>query len=294
MKKFNMQNVFLWIRNDQDGGYKFRYSECPELIHNYLGLQIENSLMMGWEREDVIVITNFPFEHMGVCSHVVSDICRWSAFANKMVVVNEMIKMGVINDNFWLHDCDAYQLVSFGFPEECKDVNFVRHAPGREKPQGGSVFYRKEAFDIIDVLSRGIQLFRATKEESFFPYFYHKDYKSAMISKYDVVIERLKHNTDEKSKNNIEIYRNLRDFSFNYFGEFGNRFCWLNWTYNLFRQRQFDRKYPSAEKPIKVVHFHPEDQSCLDRFYHGKNSYNVKIVTPELRKLFIKYGFTKE
>jgi hypothetical protein len=293
MKKFNMQNVFLWVKNDQNNGYKFRYSESPELIDGYLRLQIENSLRLGWDKEDIIVITNFPFEYMDVKSYIVDDICRWSAFANKMVVINEMIQKGIINDNFWLHDCDAYQLVSFVFPEECKDVNFVRHAPGREKPQGGSVFYRKEAFDIISVLSEAIRLFKPTKEESFFPNFYHKGLKLKAVTKYNSIIDKLEKNIDEKNKDNLAFYRSLRDFSIKYFGEFEDRFHWLNWTYNLFRQRQFHIKYPEAEKPIKVVHFHPEDQSCLDRFYHGKNNHNVKVVTPELSQLFIKHGLVK-
>lgn len=293
MKKFNMQNVFLWIKNDQKGGYKFRYSDLPAMINGYLSLQVENSLRLGWPKEDIIMITNFPFEYMGIKAHVVSNICRWSAFANKMVVINEMIKLGVINDNFWLHDCDAYQLVPFNFPEECRDVNFVRHAPGREKPQGGSVFYRKESFDIINVLSEAIQLFKPTKEESFFPNFYHKSCKSHAVTKYNAVVERLEKNVNEKNRGVLERYKKIRDFASKYFGEFEDRFHWLNWTYNLFRQRQFHKKYPRADKPIKIVHFHTENQSCLDRFYHGKNNYNVKIVTPELSELMVKHGLVK-
>jgi len=288
-----MQNVFLWVKNDLPGGYKFRYSETPELIDGYLMLQIENSLMLGWDKADIVMITNFEFEYMGVKSHVVSDICRWSAFANKMVVINEMIRTGVINDNFWLHDCDAYQLVPFVFPKEGKDVNFVRHAPGREKPQGGSVFYREESFDIIDVLSRAIMLFKPTKEESFFPNFYHLGCKQVFVQKYDSIIGRLEKNAT-RDESALKEYKELRDFAWKYFGEFESRFHWLNWTYNLFRQRQFAVKYPEADKPIKVVHFHPEDKSCLDRFYYGINNYNVKIVTPELRKLFVKHGLVKE
>jgi hypothetical protein len=292
MKKFNMQNVFLWIKNDQKGGYKFRYSETPDLISGYLKLQIENSIMHGWDKEDIIMITNFPFEYMGVSAYVVDEICRWSAFANKMVVINELIKRNIINDNFWLHDCDAYQLVPFVFPEECKDVNFVRHAPNRDKPQGGSVFYRKEAFDIINVLANAIKLFKPTKEESFFPNFYHKSCKSKAVAKLNSGVEKL---SIDKIKNQkaLDEYIVLRDFASKYFGEFEDRFHWLNWTYNLFRQRQFSQKYPLADKPIKVVHFHPEDVSCLNCFYYGKNSHNVKIVNPELSQLFIKYGLVK-
>jgi hypothetical protein len=289
-----MQNVFLWIKNDQKKGYKFRYSKNNEIIDAHLYLQIENSLKMGWNKEDIILITNFPFEYMGVKSHVATDICNWSSFANKMVVINEMIKTGVINNNFWLHDCDAYQLIPFEFPKECKDVGFTKHAPGRIKPQGGSVFYRKEAYDIIQVISDGIKLFRAKKEESFFPYFYNKNCKAKHVAKYNAAIEKLKKANCEKNKPKIDFYTNVRDFASKYFEAFESRFSWLNWTYDLFRQGQFHMKYPQATKPIKVVHFHTEYSSCLDCFYHGKNSHNVKIVTPQLSELLIKYGLVKK
>lgn len=290
--KFNMQNVILWIKND--GGYRFRYGKNPELIDSCLKLQIENSLRLGWDVKDIVLITNFPFEFMGVSAQEVSNICNWSAFANKMVVINEMIKKGVINQNIWLHDCDAYQLIPFEFPKECKDVGFTRHAPGRAKPQGGSAFYRKEAYDIIQVLSDGIQLFKPKKEESFFPAFYNKAYQVKAVAKYGAVVTRLENLKSEKYRQKIEFYSHVRDFASKYFGKFEDRFSWLNWTYDLFRQGQFSRKYPSAEKPIKVVHFHVEYPSCLDCFYHGKNKYNVKIVTPELRDLLLKYHLVKE
>jgi len=301
-KKYNMQNVFLWVKNDQNSGYKFRYRDDEQKINSYLGLQIENSLMMGWDKEDIIVITNFDFEHLGVRSHVVKDICRWSAFANKMVVVNEMIRQGVINDNFWLHDCDAYQLVPFIFPIECKDVGFARHAPGRIKPQGGSAFYRKSAFDIVGAVAEMIQTFKVQKEESFYPSLYISNVGNAASAKYESKINKIKEIIiKEKNKDKVMVLNKsldnilpLYNLAKKYFGKFSERFTWLDWSYNLFRQRQFSRKYPVAQKPIKIVHFHPEDVSCLNCFYYGKNSHNVKIVTPELSKLFIKYNLVKE
>jgi hypothetical protein len=289
-----MQNVFLWIKNDQRGGYKFRYSSNQEFINAHLKLQIENSLRLGWDKKDIVAITNFQFEYMGVKSHIATDICRWSSFANKMVVINEMIKAGVINNNFWLHDCDAYQLIPFEFPKECKDVGFTRHAPGRTKPQGGSAFYRKEAYDIIQAISDGIKLFKAKKEESFFPCFYYKTYKIKLVEKYKAAITKLEKLNNKKYEAKIKFYTDIRDFVSKYFGEFEDRFSWLNWTYDLFRQGQFSRKYPSAEKPIKVVHFHVEYPSCLNCFYYGINNYKVKIVTPELRELLLKYKLVKE
>ena len=296
-----MQNVFSWIKNDQKGGYKFRYSDNTETITRHLNLQIENSLMLGWDKEDIVVVTNFPFEYMGVKSHLVGDICRWSSFANKMVVVDKMITDGIINDNFWMHDCDAYQLVPFNFPEGCLDVGFARHAPGRIKPQGGSAFYRKNAFDIVHAVSEMILLFKVQKEESFYPILYDATTGKNALLKYEFRLKKIRDaisiEKDIKKivdlKNSLEGSELLYNTAIKYFGQFATRFTWLDWSYNLFRQRQFSRKYPHAEKPIKVVHFHVEDKSCLDCFYHGKNSYNVKIVTPALSELFIKHGLVK-
>lgn len=302
MRKFNMQNVFLWVKNDQKGGYKFRHSGNNEIIDGYLKLQVENSLRLGWDKEDIVVITNFSFEYMGIKSHVVNDICRWSSFANKMVVIEKMISDGIINDNFWLHDCDAYQLVPFDFPKDCGDVGFTRHAPGRNKPQGGSAFYRKSAFDIVCAVSEMIKLFKVQKEESFYPILYEESAGKSALLKYESRLNKFKFVLSNekdiskivKLKEALITEEKLYSTALKYFGKFSSRFTWLDWSYNLFRQRQFNKKYPRAEKPIRVVHFHPEYPSCLDCFYYGKNSYNVKIVTPELSKLFIKYGLVKE
>ena len=29
-------------------------------------IQIDNSLSLGWKREDILLVTNFPYEHNGV------------------------------------------------------------------------------------------------------------------------------------------------------------------------------------------------------------------------------------
>jgi len=287
MTNFNMQNIILWIKRDGNRGYKFRYRDNFKLIQSYLKLQIENSLNLGWNKDDLVVITNFPFEYMGVKAHIATDICSWSAFANKLVVINEMIQKGIVHDNFWLHDNDAYQLVPFDFPEECKDVGYAKHAVGRQKPQGGSAFYRKSAFDIVDVVANGIKLFKATKEESFFPYFYQKGGHKAT--------KRLEHKFNNAKQANPDekmlLMSQQVEFAKRHFAMYEDRFSWLNYTYNLSQQRMFTRKYPRTDKPVKVVHFHPEHPSTMNCYYYGNNSNNVKIVTDDLEELFIKHGF---
>jgi len=298
MNKFNMQNVVVWIKSNR--GNNFRYRGENPTAENYLKLQVENSLQLGWDKKDLIFITNFPFEYMGVRSFEVNEICSWSSFVNKLFVVDKMIKNGVINDNFWLHDADAYQLVSFNFPEECKNVGFTRHAPRRNKPQGGSSFYRKEAFEMISVIAQLIAFFRPQKEELFFPLFYQKDSKGKLKSKYDRKLKEcqkklsLSANDKERSKYSdlISFFSKGIEYSEKHFGGYANAFSWLDWTYDLFRVKHFDIKYAAASKPIKVLHFHPEYKSCYDCFCLGKNRHKIIPVTKKLMNLFEKYGFS--
>jgi hypothetical protein len=307
MKKFNMQNVFVWVLPPDKGGYKWRYTKDQERIFNYLRLQVHNSLDLGWAPEDIIPITNFPFEHMGVKSHELDmNICWWSSFANRMRAVNEMIKKGVINDNFWVHDLDAYQLEPFEFPKECKGVSFTKHAPGRVKPQGASVFYTKESFDIVDAMATTMRAFKAAKEESFFPLLLRESGKKRIkkcIKERDNAFKELE--SFEKSKKNDEkvherlelrysILKNRAELAEKYFGQFSDRFGWVGWEYNLCHQRMFDRKYKKAAKPIKVVHCKLEYQNVIDCFYGGKNSYNARVVTDRVGDLFFKYNLLKE
>jgi len=283
VNNFNMQNVICWIHHSK--GFKFKNIDDMGKTLNYINFQVENSLRLGWDKKDIIVITNFPYEYLDVKTNLITEkdgICEWSAFANKMVVVNTMVKRGVINDNFWLHDCDAYQLVPFEFPSLVEGVGFTKHNLGRQKPQGGSVFYNKNSFDIVAVVSRLIKEFKINQEESFFSCLYNKAVGDKKISQYLYKYE--------KDVN----YKKYYDLAKKYFGRYEDRMIWLNPTYNLFRVAYFSRKYKVADKPIKVCHFHTENEVCNDCFIYGKNPYNVNVVDDETRDLMIKHKILKD
>jgi hypothetical protein len=307
MRKFNMQNVFVWILPPKKGGYKWRYTKDHERVFNYLRLQIHNSLDLGWDPEDIVPITNFPFEHMGVKAHELEmDVCNWSSFANRMIAVNEMIQKGVINDNFWVHDLDAYQLEPFDFPESCRGVSFTRHAPRRTKPQGASVFYRKNSFDVVEAMAKTIRIFKVSKEESFFPYLLRKGgvkaanrkrVRANTLSK--AVDEFVVKNAKDKEKLAKLKARHersvlLADTAEEYFGKFADRFEWIGWEYNLCHRRMFDKKYKKAEKPIKVAHCKLEYKNVVDCFYGGINGHNKQVITDRVGELFFLYNLLDE
>ena len=55
-----MKNVLIYNIVDD----KKRYDN--ELLFNYFRAQVDNSLRFGWKNEDIIIGTNFEFEHNGV------------------------------------------------------------------------------------------------------------------------------------------------------------------------------------------------------------------------------------
>lgn len=79
-------------------------------------IQIDNSIDLGWKREDIILATNFNFEYNGVKSIVVSDHNYWlqDIRQSKHTTILELIGRRVINnlvntELYWFHDLDAYQ-----------------------------------------------------------------------------------------------------------------------------------------------------------------------------------------
>ena len=71
----------------------------------------------------------------------------------------------------------------------------------------------------------------------------------------------------------------------------------LNITYN-FGQRCPKLCYEQAEKPLKVLHFHPyykfypKDDFNINVFMHGKNRYGIPMMSQRLIDIFQKHGIS--
>jgi len=140
--------------------------------------------------------------------------------------------------------------------------------------------------------------FKPSKEESFFPYLFQdaggkkvaRRYKDR-IKAVEVKLSKIEPETDRyrKIEKQLSETKEISEEADKYFGQYEDRFTWLDWTYNLCQSRMFRRKYPKARKPIKVVHFKLEHQSTIDCFYKGLNSHKAKVVTDRVGDLFFKY-----
>ena len=106
-----MKNVLIYNIVDD----KKRYDN--ELLFNYFRAQVDNSLRFGWKKEDIIIGTNFEFEHNGVKNIELKNVCTTNIFNNKWYGILELMNDGHLEDDFWFHDQDSWQVNKVNFPE---------------------------------------------------------------------------------------------------------------------------------------------------------------------------------
>jgi len=115
-------------------------------------IQIDNSLSLGWEPKDIVLVTNFEYEYRNIKALVIGK-GDYEVFdqnkSSKIPIINRMFADGLIEDElYWFHDVDAFQLVPFEMKLE-KDAGFTNHGWSK-KWNAGSFFFKKEARDIFE------------------------------------------------------------------------------------------------------------------------------------------------
>ena len=105
-----MKNVLVYNIVDD----KKRYDN--ELLFYYFRAQVDNSLRLGWKKEDIIIGTNFDFEHNGVKNIELKNVCTSNVFNNKWYGMLELMENGHLDDDFWFHDQDSWQVEKIDFP----------------------------------------------------------------------------------------------------------------------------------------------------------------------------------
>ncbi len=261
-----MKNLLIYLHPDR----KFtngHYDNETELLPK---IQIDNSLALGWEKDDILLVTNFHYEYNGVKSLVVStdNFNIYKPTATKINVIVDLYDKGIIDGLFWYHDLDAFQLEKIT-EEEVKamlvdhdlaltDYGITTINEGRNKRWStGTLFFDGRARYIFDTWK--FENYRYKENEEI------------------ILLEILKKKRNQIMKKRI------------------NR---INITYNLAsRRRNIPATYEIAEKPVKVVHFHPMDKRLMDKkhtnieiFLQGKGGLDKPLVTNGLSHLFQAHG----
>jgi hypothetical protein len=131
-----------------------------EGFNTLLKAQIENSLELNWNPEDIFLISNFDFEHQGIKSRN-ANLNKHCLTGSKMFGVQWLMQQSS-DDVYWAHDLDCWQGVEFQCPD-FKDVGISEYS--LPKFNGGSVFWRNSARDIVDKVVEMIVNEKSTKEE---------------------------------------------------------------------------------------------------------------------------------
>ncbi|MEQ8789848.1 MAG: hypothetical protein RIC55_26375 [Pirellulaceae bacterium] len=132
-----------------------------EDLENLLRAQIENSLEVGWRLDDIVLVTNFAFEYEGVRAHTTA-LNEHCPRGSKLYAVRWCLRERLVEGAVWAHDLDCWQNMWFDAPEFA-DVGACHYS--QPKFNGGSVFWRPRAVDILDEIIGRLDRDAADREE---------------------------------------------------------------------------------------------------------------------------------
>src|SRR3989344_5871467 len=213
-----MKNLLIYI--SQTDSFN---NPCPGILDDAevsAKVQIENSLRLGGQVEDILLYTNFGFRYGEVSAHVLTavEFVGWKPQASKINAIIKMFENGLIEDNeiFWFQDLDAFQLHPFQESElnlGTADVGMTNYYVTKIWSTG-TIFFKQTARDI----------FNRVKEIM---------YDDAISEEY--AFKKLTESDRDMAK----------------------RVKKINATYNFVPYFAEHPCYKQAIKPIRVAHFHP-------------------------------------
>ena len=199
---------------------KTAYTWTEEMVFAYLRAQVDNSLRLGWNINDIIICTNLDFSYKDVVIIKLDDICYYNKFFNKQYGIAELLSKKLIDDIFWFHDFDDWQLNKFEFPVFNGDIGMCKYLDDSQW-NTGSIFIKPSSLDIWLLIVEFMKL--------------------------NASIETIHQWGDENAFNYI----------YNSYNEIHSRLSKLNNTYNI-GVTQFEQRYAMATLPISVAGFKPD------------------------------------
>lgn len=161
-----MKNLYIFVSPNK---------KLPPEYEDLIKIQIDNSLEMGWKKEDIIFAANFDYEYKGVRSVIVGD---YEVFdqnrSTKIPAINELFRKNLIMENeiYWFHDFDAFQLVPFEV-ELNKDAGFTTHGYSGLW-NAGSFFFKKSSREIFLKIEEYMNL-RNSNEQNALTYMWNEN-----------------------------------------------------------------------------------------------------------------------
>jgi hypothetical protein len=240
----------LLVGNMQNKSKRYKKSALEKLIK----AQLDNSLELLWDVEDIVLLTNFKFEYKKVKA-IKIDMNDFCLTGSKMFGIQYCFKNLKIDDIIWSHDFDAWQNCYFDEYDLHCDINSNHIDWGlydvgatlysRPKFNGGSLFWKPSSIDIIDYIVDILTKDKATREEP-------------------TINETFK---DKK---------------------FSDRVAILNNTFNV-GCSGFVPRWERSIKPIRVCHLHPTNRIAWETHTLDRNGQDMRSLTPRLEQLLRRY-----
>jgi hypothetical protein len=264
-----MKNLMLFVHPSKDFLPEYKIA---------IKIQIENSLSLGWKKEDIILATNFPYEYNGVKSILVSDdnYCDFNVTVTKFNVIVELFDRNLIEKNelYWYHDEDVFEFYKITESElDLGKADIALANKGiKSKLDSGIIYFKYSAGDI----------FRWVKEIA---YKYRENEEYALMALYT---NNLLWITETESIAREKIvplnFPGTKDIS--------QRLKELNQRYN-FGVDNLNQIYNVAKKPIKIAHFPFGSDFLVDSVMYGKNAVKKVLMPKRLIKIFHKHGIKR-
>jgi len=139
---------------------KSRYN--PQRFEILLKAQIENMLELGWKKKNIILLSNFDFEFMGVKATKM----KFNTFClsgSKMWATKWLFDNDMVDDTIWASDTDCWQNIWFDCPKFDQDIGVATYS--NPKINGGNIFWKPSSGDIVNEVVRQLETNKAAKEE---------------------------------------------------------------------------------------------------------------------------------
>lgn len=239
-----MKNVLIYL--SPTGSFNNPRPDVANDAGQLAKVQFENSLLLGWKKEDILLFTNFEFQYGELKAHVLKNVEFFDRKpqASKINAIIKLFENGLIQDNklYWFHDLDAFQLQPITKTEidisdnEIALTDYGVRFRGESKWSSGSIFFKSGSKDIFDRIKEVMYKKMIDEEEAL-----------GLLTIEDPHIRKR-----VKKINN----------TYNFLG-YNLRSC-----------------YKQSVKPLKIAHFHPDKNSL--RFFKGDNSINTPLITERL------------
>jgi hypothetical protein len=244
-----MKSVIYYVGfSDQVANIKTKRQQSTE---QYLRAQVDIAYLWGWAPSNLIVMTDKTWEYRGVKAINLPLVPGLSVYTYKAWIIPYLWREGLLTEDAWLHDLDAWQVAPFNNPlfGRPEDILITQYSVS-SRLSTGSIFLRiPQSVEILDgwvsfIIEQGGFVF---DEDAFIEYFQNR-------------------------------------------GSWSGRWGLIDVSYNLAQAHSslFIQKYRNCQKPVKVVHFHA-DWSSRWRAWVKRCLVSDVLVSQDVRRILYKH-----